>query len=483
MIARRRAACLAALALALGACEAPLPEPTPFPISARAPEPDDAATPTTESTAPAPDRVADLLEAMEPTPPPRPRIGDDTTYAFEFRETPIPDALRLIAEKAGLNFVVPSDAYGVVSASLPNVTLDQAVDVVLTQGKAELTEVDGVYSVQQVQHPDLLHRTFRPRSADIKLFTEQISAVLGQESGAFTVNPAANVVYVSAPPDRMREVELLLEAMDEAPRQVLIEARIVEIGLDTRFEMGVATSFGDISAGETASTLVTDFLRAAGDFRFTTIGLKYDVNTVIQALQQFGRLHVIANPRVIALNHELAKIDIVERIPYIEATATTTTEADGAGASTVEQIEFEEVGIRLHVTPVLGDGDLITLKILQEVSEVVDFFNTVPVTDERNVDTKLVVSDRETIVIGGLLKERTRKNESGVPILMDIPLLGYFFRGEDVVREKVELLIFLTPRIVEEHEVMGVSTEYKRELKRKSAEYLTGYPEFLEDVE
>lgn len=212
------------------------------------------------------------------------------------------------------------------------------------------------------------------------------------EAQAPTAEIVDDIAATDAPAD-VAEVELLIEAIDEVPRQVLIEARMVEIGLDTRFEAGIATSFGDISAGSTASTLATDFLQTASDFTFTTIGLKSDVDVILQALQQFGTLHVIANPRVIALNHELAKIDIIERIPYIEATATTTTEANGAGSSTVEQVEFEEVGIRLHVTPVLGDGDLITLKIIQEVSEVVDFFNGVPVTDERNVDTKFVVSD------------------------------------------------------------------------------------------
>lgn len=470
----------AILACAVCGCASHEPMPVTFPRAVRSAGALEGSSDS--SREPVVEKEIEPGNEQSPPAPPRPRIGGDERFAFEFRDTPVRDAFRLIAEKAGVNFVIPVDIEGTVSASLPSVTLDQALDVALREADAELVERDGVFLVRRIERPDWVRTTFRPRSADIKVLEQQIARIVGDGGGAYTVNPEANVVYVAAPPERVAEIEALLEAMDQAPREVLIEARILEISLDEDFEFGMATSFGDISIGETTSAVLSDFLRPSEDFRIATLGDKTDVEVVLQALQSYGRLHVIANPRVLAVNHQEAKIEIIERVPYIEATATTTTTADGAGATTVQQVEFEEVGIRLHVTPVLGDGDEITLKILQEVSEVVDFFQTVPVTDSRKVDTRFVVGDRQTIAIGGLLKERTKKNRSGVPLLMDIPLLGRFFSGEDVVREKVELLVFITPRIVERGEVEGISSEFKREIRLKSAEYGVPYREYLDDV-
>ncbi|MBI4882398.1 MAG: hypothetical protein HY812_22455 [Planctomycetes bacterium] len=479
----RLCAAIAAGALLLPACQTPLPEPVDFPSTIRA-EPLAEPAPQQQAEPEAPSPPPPAPEPLEPDEAPRPAIGDETLYAFEFRDTPIADALRMIADRAALNFVVPAGTAGSISASLPSVTLDQAAGIVLREGNIDLLKESGVFFVRPHETPALVNRVLRPTSIDITEVEAQIRGILGGEAGGFTVNKMSNVIYLSAPPDKVKLIEDLVQAMDASPREVLIEARIVEVALDEGYEFGVALDLQDITAAATSSQFLTDFLRPADNFQLITRGDHEDMESTLQALQRFGKLRVIANPRVLALNHELAKIEIIERVPYIEATATTTGASDGSGVgtSTVEQVEFEEVGIRLHVTPVLGEGDSVTLKIMQEVSEVVEYFHEVPVTDQRTVDTRFVVNDRETIVIGGLLKERARETEDGIPYLMHIPFLGNLFKGMDKTYEKVELLIFITPRIVREGEVAGISSEYKRELIRKTEEYRQQYQEFLEDV-
>jgi general secretion pathway protein D len=228
---------------------------------------------------------------------------------------------------------------------------------------------------------------------------------------------------------------------------------------------------------------LSNFVRATDNFQITTLAPKSDFSAVVRAIQSFGRLHVIASPRVLAENQNEAKIEITEKIPYVDSTATSVGSTTGVSTSTVEQVEFETVGIRLSVTPILGSNDEVTLKIHQDVSEVVDFFKSVPVTDSRLIDTRFLTRDRQTIVIGGLMKERTAKNDNGIPLLMDIPLLGWLVSGKDTKREKIELLVFITPTVVEPGSIANVSSEYKHELVRKNREYRQDeYREFLDDV-
>lgn len=459
----------------LCACEATQPPRSDMPGDVR--EPFVADDPVDHPPMPLADVVAPVV-----VKPPRPTIGDETHYAFEFRDTPATDALRMIADRAGLNFVVPESVDATVTASLPKVTLDQALSVVLERAHLDATVHDGIWRVDSSPLPTVETRAFRAGSMDITGLEVQVRAILGEQDGSVTINPQQNLLYVSATPELMSRVVEFFDRLDREPREVLIEARIVEVALDENFELGANMTFGDSSVAATTSRLLSDFLQESDNFSVRTVGDTSQITAVLRAIQEYGRLHVIASPRVLAINQELAKIEILERIPYIESTNTTTGDTTGVSTSSVQQVEFEEVGIRLHVTPVLAENKTVILKVMQEVSEVVDFFAGVPVTDSRLVDTRFVVNDRETIVIGGLLKERVRKDESGVPVLMDIPLLGKLFRGETTSRENVELLVFMTPRIVRPGEVSGVNSEFKRELQRKSEEYRQDYRETLDDV-
>jgi type II secretory pathway component GspD/PulD (secretin) len=471
---------LFAASLGVGACDAPQPARADFPTRTRELDAmvdsrsfvDVASDPARPARAP---RTAIVT-------PPRPRLRGDERFDLEFRSTPLPEALALIADRAGVSFVHPTGLDGVISASLRQVTADQALEVVLDQGDLELKERSGVYSVSRRIEPAIATLVHRPSFADAAALQPHLVSIAGE--GAVTVDAAGNLIHVSAAPDVVARVEEYLAAADAAaPREVLIEARILEVALDEGFEFGVSLEVDDISVGDTASELVSNFLRASDAFEVTTLDPGSEVTSVIRALQTFGRLHVIATPRVLALNQHEAKIEILEKIPYVDSTATTSGGATGVTTSTVQEVEFEEVGIRLHVTPVLGSTDEVTLKIRQEVSEVVDFFLDVPVTDTRLIDTRFVVRDRQTIVIGGLMKERTKQNEDGVPLLMQIPLLGWLFSGRDTTREKVELLVFITPRIVGAEDVSDIASEFKQELRAKSGEYRQDeYREFLDDV-
>lgn len=476
---------LVAMACFVAGCQVPEPAVETFPSETRELPLDDAAResqPPVATESPLPELDSDDA-AAEPLPRSRPRLPQSERVTLEFRDTPIADALRLIAERAGANFVYPVDVTGAISATLRDVTLDQALETIVREGRLELYEHDGVLAVRPRATPSTISRIYRPRTASATALEAQAKTMLA-DGGAVTADADSNLLLVSGSPENVARLDDWMSALDRAQREeVLIEARILEVSLNDDFEFGVGLAFDDISAGDTTSQLLSNFLRSDDAFQITTLDPTSDFSGVVRALQSYGKLHVIATPRVLALNQNEARIEITEKIPYIDSTATTSGSTSGITTSSVEEVEFEIVGIKLHVTPFVGEDDTITLKIHQEVSEVVDFFQSVPVTDNRLIETRFVTKDRQTIVIGGLMKQRTAENDDGIPWLMDLPLLGWLFSGTDTQKEKVELLVFITPRIIESGSIADVNSEFKREWIRKNREYgQEHYQEFLDDV-
>lgn len=476
---------VAAITLATTGCEVPDPQVEDFPNGTRrTPLAADGSDALAPATSPPVETGPPAAEA-DPSPPERarPRFPATEKVTLEFRETPLSDALRLVTERAGANFVYPHDLAGVISASLRDVTLDQAFETILREGNLESYEYGGVLGVRPRSIPATSSRIYRPKTASAVSLEPQVKSLLA-DGATVTADSDSNLLLVSGPTENVARVDEWMNALDRAARQeVLIEARILEVSLDEGFEFGVGLAFDDVSAGDTTSQLLSNFLRANDAFQITTLDPTSDFSGVVRALQSYGRLHVIATPRVLTLNQNEAKIEITEKIPYIDATATTSGSTSGITTSSVEEVEFEIVGIKLHVTPFIGEDDSITLKIRQEVSEVVDFFESVPVTDNRLIDTRFVTQNEQTIVIGGLMKQRTAENDDGIPWLMDLPLLGWLFSGKDTRKEKVELLVFITPRIVEPGSIAAIDSEFKREWIRKNREYgQDTYQEFLDDV-
>jgi type II secretory pathway component GspD/PulD (secretin) len=158
-------------------------------------------------------------------------------------------------------------------------------------------------------------------------------------------------------------------------------------------------------------------------------------------------VNVLSNPLLTTVSGKEAKLEVIEKVPYIEATQQISTDG-GAAQSSSEEIAFADVGVRLTVTPEVGGDDIVEMKVKPEVLELVDFVLGTPVIDERIVETTVYVRNNETIVLAGLLREGLTTTTDKVPFLGDIPLLDALFRREEERTEKRELLIFLTPHLI-----------------------------------
>lgn len=290
------------------------------------------------------------------------------------------------------------------------------------------------------------------------------------------INPMAGTITVNALPAQLDQVETFIRAFEASiQRQVLIEAKIVEVNLDRSFEFGidwnVLARAGTASLGATSvqpgtlrkpgSTLLPP-ITPTGNVEFTLTGGRGEINLVLNALSSQGDVRVLSSPRVSALNNQRAVFDVTTGEIVFNLTQTpvvTATAGGGASTTFISQVTPTQVnvGIVLDVLPQIGADNVVTMNIrpvVTSVARTAEFIgpdNTLfqaPVIDTRESDTMARLRAGETIIIGGLMQTRREKVRSGVPLLRDIPLLGMLFTKYTDVERKAELVIFLTPTII-----------------------------------
>ena len=281
---------------------------------------------------------------------------------------------------------------------------------------------------------------------------------VGPDGKRLIINPMAGTITVTALPHQLEEIDVFIRTFEASiQRQVLIEAKIVEVNLDRSFEFGidwnVLARAG--TAGLTARTSTA--ARSTGNVEFTLSGGPGQINVVLNALETQGDVRVLSNPRVSALNNQRAVFDVttgeivftLRRTPVQNPNGTTTFVSE----VTPTQVN---VGIVLDVLPQIGADNTVTMNIRPVVTSVgrtasfVADGNTfeAPVIDTRETDTMARLRGNETIIIGGLMQTRREKVRSGIPGLRSIPLLGRLFTSYKDVERKAELVIFLTPTII-----------------------------------
>lgn len=281
--------------------------------------------------------------------------------------------------------------------------------------------------------------------------SERINMILTPTVGSMRFDKRTNKVSITDVPDKIREIDNLIAAFDVKERQVSIEAKIVQVILSDRFQMGINWEAVLENSHNLNFKGNFDVLSPIDKHGRMSIGTLADdqYTAMIESLQTFGTTQNLSNPHIMVINNQEAKILVGSTEPYV--TSTTTTPASGP-TTTAESVNFIEVGVKLYVTPTIHNDGYVTLKIKPEVSSVTRNVttsnnNTIPVVETSEAETTVLVKDGVTIVIGGLIKDEKINTDTSVPILGKIPLLGAAFRSKDHLTRKTELVIFLTPRI------------------------------------
>ena len=285
------------------------------------------------------------------------------------------------------------------------------------------------------------------------------------EGGKVSITPdkATNSLVILASPNDYQNLLSVIQKLDRRSRQVFVQAMIAEVSINKAKALGVQwgfLGFGATSNGSVATAASFDpfgtfasfgstlsALTAAGVTTTGVLGGAANFPVVLQALQTNGALNVLSTPNVMTSDNKEAEIFVGENVPFLSGTNLTST-----GLSQ-QSIERKDTGIILKIKPQISEGEYIKLDIYQEISAVKDFgtaANPNLGTTKRSAKTSVVVKNTETIVIGGLIQDSDQVTESKVPLLGDIPGLGWLFKTKNVTREKTNLLIMLTPRIIKD---------------------------------
>lgn len=299
-----------------------------------------------------------------------------------------------------------------------------------------------------------------------------VSVAMGNGVGLIA-DESLNALVVRADPALMREIMNVVEQLDQRRSQVLIQAAIVEVSGDDARQLGVQWAAGDptkgvglinfSAAGTPLSSLATAALSPTpvvpsisegatlgfGKSETNSNGDRTFYGAIIQALSSVTNANLLSTPSIMTLDNQEAKIVVGQNVPFITG---TTTSASTTTANPFQTIERQDVGITLRVKPSIGEGGTVRLEIEQEVSAVLPSATGINsadlITSKRSIKTTVLADDRQTIVLGGLIRDDATKTVSKVPLLGDIPLLGYLFRATSNKKTKQNLLVFLQPTLL-----------------------------------
>ncbi len=420
----------------------------------------------------------------EPPPPARGAFEAlrDTKLkvSLDVQNVPLDDVLRILSKQFNLSIITAKNVTTAVSARFQDVSLQEALESLVTingfayRVKGNLIEVYLPRAGESVTDRPRFE-TFKLKYANAEQFKALLKPFLSKDLGKVEADIPRNILIIFDTPDVMESIAKVIDKVDHPEPQVTIGAEIIEAAIGVNEKLGIdwqtrialtgasrpvtfpfpngatgcafAPKNDEDSDEEGGFSSGSAFPNATpSDFTFGTLdatGLKI----VLDILQKDTGTNLIANPEITTLNNREAKITIGDTVPVPIYTTNLET-----GVSAVTGFEEVETGTILTVTPqVNNDGQSVTMRVVPEISEILGFkgqFDERPITASRRAETTVRLGNGETLVIGGLVSEKTDLVVNKLPVLGDIPVLGWLFRSKAYERSKSSLYIFITPRIM-----------------------------------
>ena len=470
------------------------PAATPAPGAAAAVPPAPAAVPAPVAAAASHAPPADV-----PAAPVAAKSGfTGRRLSLDFKDADVNDILRLISEVSGLNFVAGTEVKGTVSIKLADVPWDQALDLILKTNNPQLAQIRESDNIVRITTADkirdeeqrrrateedkkktidaqkalepMFSKTFSISYIDaskMKEFVDKLEKFMTKDAGTLQFDERTKNIIVVDTAQKLKEIEAVIAAWDAPTPAVMVEARIVTVtskyeqqlgvqwnlagvkdaahGNSTKYAFPNSVSAGGTQTGTDGGTYMVNLPAAAATsgigFSFGHIANTLSLDLKLSAMETLGKTKVLSNPKVLVVQNQKALINVGHQLPV--------TKTDTEGNRTVE---WKDVGIMLEVTPQVTNDKKIFLDVKVERSDRGTDVQTTDGTmfsiDTSRAQTKVLIADGETTVIGGIFIQNSSNNDSGVPGLSKIPVLGWLFKSKADTDDRAEMMIFITPRLV-----------------------------------
>lgn len=406
---------------------------------------------------------------------PRKKVYTGEKIALDFYNTDIKNVFRILREVSGKNFAIDKDVTGKVTMTLDKpVPWDQVLDLVLRMnqlGKTYEGEIVRIATLETLRKEDDLRKakleSLRKSREEAKalepLVTKYIAVsyanadseikphlekILTKERGSLSIDQKNNQIIVTDTAAKVAQAADIVRRIDKVTSQVIIEAKVVEVSKDFSRSLGIdwnltygpgvipGTSMNNTS--DMAMNFPTASSSSIGVSFSRLSGVPFVLDARLNALETTGDGRLLSSPKILTLDNKKATIKQGLEYPYFER--------DSSGGSSVK---FKSIDLLLEVTPHVTPDNRISMAILLTKNDVDSLVGGVPALSTNEAETELLVNDGDTVVIGGIVKQSENQSDAGFPLLSKIPGLGWAFKTDSRSNSKNELLIFITPRIVQ----------------------------------
>ena len=370
------------------------------------------------------------------------------------RDAPLSTVLSMIAQQQGLNFVTGEDVNQRVNVTLNNVKLNDALDAILAVHGYTWARNNNIVTISSMNSdrktsPSVQGRMVRVftlnyvLASDVEKVVKGLMSPLGQTFTNQTKkmeqrNAHEQLIVEDMPPYLDRIAEYIAQ-VDTVPRQVIVEANILQVALKDNNRHGV--NFNHLAQVSRSNVNIGTMGLASGTAPTTMMRIEgSDLTGLIDLLKSTNDTKTLASPKVAVLNGQEAKISVGGQLGYLLTTATNT--------STLQSVSFLPFGVILEVVPIISDDGKIVMTVSPEVSTArINPTSKVPDSEATKVTTTVMLTDGQAIVIGGLIKETVNDSQNKVPFLGDLWVVGRLFQSRDQLVERSEIIITLLPRI------------------------------------
>jgi len=427
---------------------------------------------------------------------------------LDFNNVDLPVFVKFVSEIIGKNFIIDERVRGKVTIFSPSkISVDKVYQVFQS-----VLEIKGLAAVPAGEMVQILPISEVPPERDINVYylenanAEEAAKLLtslvtrpaaapvagrpagkapGEFEGAVQIIPdkATNALLITASPKDYEMLKEVIKKIDVRRRQVYVEGVIMEVSQDRLRQLGTqlgalggyqtnnqrVTIYGsaneDLSAELANLTSITGTVPGAGTGGGLNLALStINVKVLLSALQSTADANVLSEPQILTTNNQKAKIVVAQNVPFPTGSNLTT-----GGVSQV-QISRQDVGVTLELTPEILEGDRVRMDVRQEISSLADTPQAVliqlgPTTNKREATTTVIVENHQTVVIGGLMRDDINNTTTKIPLLGDIPLIGWLFKYQSKHLTKANLLIFLTPHVIHDNNDLD-------NLRQQKADYM-----------